>query len=269
VVVWSEGAIPVSANELLDPAGGEAAIRAALRPGQTLLLGAYRAAGEAARPQYFNSLIAVRAELLGLRVTGVYDKHRLVPFGEFLPAEPVLEALGFKSLAHLGDGFTHGPPPAPLALPGVPAVQPLICYESLFPDLVRDAVRRGPERPRWIVNVSNDAWFGVTSGPVQHLNQAAYRAIEQGLPIVRATPTGISAVIDAYGRIPEASRLDFGQMAVIDAALPPPLNPTTYGRMGEAFLAVFLALSIFTMRRGVSSRLRDLTVTMQGLVRHD
>ncbi len=264
IVVWSEGAVPISANELLAPQSWtEAAIRRTLRPGQTLLLGAYRADGNPDRPIYFNSLIAVRAGPAGLTVTGVYDKYRLVPFGEYLPAEQILQPLGFKDLTHIGDSFTAGAVPRPITPAGLPAVQPLICYESLFPDLVRDAVRRGPVRPRWIVNVSNDAWFGVTSGPLQHLNQASYRAIEEGLPIVRATPTGVSAVIDAYGRVPPDLQLGFGRKGVIDASLPAPLDhATTYGGVGEGPLAALLLLSLFTMRRGISTRGRTMAVTM-------
>jgi apolipoprotein N-acyltransferase len=259
IVVWSEGAVPASANELLDPGLGPAqAIRASMHTGETLLLGAYRAAGDPARPTYYNSLIAARATPQGLQVTGVYDKHRLVPFGEYLPAERLLTAIGFKSLAHLGESYAAGPPPRPLSPAGVPEVQPLICYESLFPDLVRGAVNAGPRRPRWIVNVSNDAWFGVTSGPIQHLNQASYRAIEQGLPIVRATPTGVSAVIDAYGRVADDARLGFGRMAVIDAPLPPAAQPTPYARFGEAFLAVFLLGSGLILIKGISRQTRNL-----------
>ncbi len=246
IVVWSEGAVPMAANDMLAPGSPTAAaIAAALHPGETLLTGTYRVAGSLDRPIYFNSLVAVRrAARGGLEVTGVYDKHRLVPFGEYLPAESLLTPLGFKDLTHIGDSFTAGPPPAPIAPAGAPVVQPLICYEALFPDLVRDAVRRGPARPSWIVNVSNDAWFGVTSGPLQHLNLASYRAIEEGLPIIRATPTGVSAVIDAYGRIPNDESLDFGKMAVIDARLPPALAGTTFRRFGDASLGLFLLASL-------------------------
>ena len=123
-------------------------------------------------------------------------------------------------------------------------MQPLICYESLFPDLVRAAVNSGPTRPRWIVNVSNDSWFGVTSGPLQHLNQAGYRAIEEGLPIVRATPTGMSAIVDAYGNIQPGQSLGLGKSGVIDGALPRALPITTYGRAGDWTTAGLLLLSL-------------------------
>ncbi len=263
IVVWSEGAVPLSANELLAPAAPTRdALAAALGPGQTLLLGSYRVTGTFEKPIYFNSLIAIRATRQGLAVTGVYDKYRLVPFGEYLPAESLLSPLGFKDLTHIGDSFTAGPPPQPIAPAGAPAVQPLICYESLFPDMVRDAIRRGPVRPSWIVNVSNDAWFGVTSGPLQHLNLASFRAIETGLPIVRATPTGVSAVVDAYGRIVPGARLGFGRMGVIDSELPPALQLTTYGLLGDSPLAAALILTLLTVRRSFWSRLPKLLVAI-------
>ncbi len=261
IIVWSEGAIPASANDLLAPGSWTAeAIRAALAPDRTLLFGAYRAAGNPDHPLYYNSLIAVRAAPVGLQITGVYDKYRLVPFGEYLPAEQVLEPLGFKDLTHIADSFTGGPPPSPMRPAGVPPVQPLICYESLFPDLVRDAVRRGPVRPSWIVNVSNDAWFGVTSGPLQHLNQASYRAIEEGLPIVRATPNGVSAVINAYGRFAPEAKLALRERGVIDLALPSSLKNTTYGRLGDAPLALFLLLSLLGCHRVILSRSEGMSV---------
>ena len=263
IVVWSEGAVPVSMNELLQRGGpGEAAILQAMRPGQSLVMGTYRFEGGEFDPRYFNSLVVVRDEAGRLRLTAVYDKYRLVPFGEYLPAEAVLAPLGFKDLTHIGDSYTHGPPPRPVYPEGAPAAQPLICYESLFPDLVRDAIRRGPQRPRWIVNVSNDSWFGVTSGPVQHLNQASYRAIEEGLPIVRATPTGVSGVIDAYGRILKLSRIDFGHAAFADARLPPAVNVTTYARVGDAALVAGLFLSLLSLAARIWSCLCSLTVEL-------
>jgi apolipoprotein N-acyltransferase len=242
IVVWPEGALPDSANSVLAPGSWtEAAIAAALQPGQSLLMGSYRIAPGPARPVYYNSLVALRAEPGGLRVTGIYDKHRLVPFGEYLPAEKLLTPLGVKDLTHIGDSFTAGPRPEPIQPDGVPRVQPLICYESLFPGLAADGEGA---RPRWIVNVSNDAWFGVTSGPWQHLNLASYRAIEQGLPIVRATPTGVSAIIDALGRTDPGLRLGSERIGVIDAALPPELKPTLYSRWGDVPFGILLILSV-------------------------
>jgi apolipoprotein N-acyltransferase len=259
IVVWPEGALPDSANSVLAPGSWtEAAITAALQPGQSLLMGSYRIAPGPRRPIYFNSLVALRAEPAGLRVTGVYDKHRLVPFGEYLPAEKLLTPLGFKDLTHVGDSFTAGPRPAPISPAGVPRVQPLICYESLFPGLAADG--DGP-RPRWIVNVSNDAWFGVTSGPWQHLNLASYRAIEQGLPIVRATPTGVSAIIDGFGRTAPGLRLGSDRIGVIDAPLPPELKPTLYSRWGDIPFWILLFLSVSATLLNLRLEKRQISVT--------
>jgi apolipoprotein N-acyltransferase len=144
--------------------------------------------------------------------------------------------------------FSPGPRPRSLTLAGLPEVQPLICYESLFPGFVG---RSGGAT--WIANVSNDAWFGRTSGPLQHLNLASYRAIETGLPVVRATPTGVSAVIDPWGRIVGDKRLDPGESGVIDAALPAPLGVTLYARVGDlpllAGLLACLAAALVPARR--------------------
>ena len=140
-------------------------------------------------------------------------------------------------------------------------MQPLICYESLFPDLVRAAVNSGPTRPRWIVNVSNDSWFGVTSGPLQHLNQASYRAIEEGLPIVRATPTGVSAIIDAYGNIQAGEALGLRKSGTIDGRLPPALPTTTYGRVGDITTAGLLLVSLLAGLGPLAARVRRRAMT--------
>lgn len=246
LVIWPEGALPAVINDLLAPGSPYVGrLAAALQPGQTVLMGANRAGlGAEGGVDYFNSLVAIRRDVDGLRVTGVYDKHRLVPFGEYLPLGDLATRLGIRSLVHMPEDFTAGPPPKPIAGPGLPAVQPLICYEALFPGFTRAASRRAGVRPEWILNVSNDAWFGVTSGPLQHLNLASYRAIEEGLPIVRSTPTGVSAVIDAYGRSRPQDRLGLGQLGVIDARLQPKAPPTPYNRHGDAGFAFMLLVSI-------------------------
>jgi apolipoprotein N-acyltransferase len=245
IVVWPEGALPAVIDELLAPGSAYGpALRDAIDPGQTLMMGANRAQlkpdGQVA---YYNSLVAFRREADGLRVTGIYDKHRLVPFGEYMPLGAIATKVGFRSLVHMPDDFSAGPPPKPLTPLGVPIVQPLICYEALFPGFTRAAAERAGRRPAWILNISNDAWFGATSGPLQHLNLASYRAIEEGLPIVRATPTGVSAVIDAYGRIMPGARLGLGALGVIDARLPAALAPTAYDRFGELPFLLMLLLS--------------------------
>lgn len=234
LIIWPEGALPASANDVFAPGAPEAmAIARAVQPGQSLILGLGRgeadpSAREGAR--YFNSLFALTDQGgEGLRVSAVYDKYRLVPFGEYLPAGGVMSALGVRALTHMPLDFSHGPKPAPIDIPGVPRAQPLICYESLYPGFTPGAAGR----PGWIVNISNDAWFGRTSGPVQHLNLASYRAIETGLPVVRSTPTGVSAMIDPWGRVIDGQRLDPGESGVIDARLPAPTGVTLYGRVGD------------------------------------
>jgi len=246
VVVWPEGALPAVIDDLIAPNSPFGPLlRDIVAPGQTLMMGANRAEPKPGGVgyAYFNSLVAFRREGDGLRVTGVYDKHHLVPFGEYMPLGEIATKVGFRSLVHMPDDFTAGRPPRPLAPAGVPTVQPLICYEALFPGFTRDAARRAGERPAWILNVSNDAWFGVTSGPLQHLNMASYRAIEEGLPIVRSTPTGVSAVGDAFGRVQPGARLGLGALGVIDARLPPALPPTLYVRFGDLPFALLLLLS--------------------------
>jgi apolipoprotein N-acyltransferase len=245
VVVWPEGALPAVIDDLLSPGSIYAErLTMALAPGQTLMMGANRAG---LRPDgefdYFNALVALRREPGGLKVTGLYDKYRLVPFGEFLPLGGWATRLGVRSLVHMPEDFSAGPLPRPITPEGLPPVQPLICYEALFPGMTRQAAQRAGRRPAWIVNVSNDAWFGVTSGPPQHLNLASYRAIEEGLPIVRATPTGVSAVIDAFGRTLPGARLGLTKAGIIDARLPAALEPTPYDRFGDLFFAGMLLVS--------------------------
>jgi apolipoprotein N-acyltransferase len=136
-----------------------------------------------------------------------------------------------------------GPPPRPLVLPGLPVIQPLICYESLYPGFTRAGARASGRAPDLIINVSNDAWFGATTGPLQHLNLASYRAIEEGVPMVRATPTGVSAMIDPFGRPVPGQSLGQGGRGVVDARLPRRLAPTGYRLWGEWPFLMFLCLS--------------------------
>lgn len=261
IVIWPEGALPAATNDYLAPGTWvRQAIIDSLHPGQLLLIGGYRYEGAIQAPVYYNSLIALRRTADDLEVVGVYDKHRLVPFGEYLPAERFLTLIGFKSLAHLGDGFATGPRPAPLRIAPDLLVQPLICYESLFPGLAKS-----DPNVRVLINVSNDAWFGVTSGPLQHLNLASYRAIESAKPILRATPTGVSAVIDARGRIVPGARLDLGKSGVIDAPIPGKGEVTPFENFGNlAFLALLLTSAVASarLRAGKSfssiARLQDL-----------
>jgi apolipoprotein N-acyltransferase len=246
IVIWPEGAIPAALEDYLAPGTWtQDTIAGALAPSQTLILGGYRFGSSAGgAPVTFNSLAVLRKVDDELQVTGFYDKFRLVPFGEFMPFDSIATRWGIKQFVHVGDGFTPGPRPRPLALNGLPTVQPLICYESLFPGFTREGAEVTGVRPAWIANISNDAWFGTGSGPRQHLNIASYRAIEEGLPMVRATPTGISAIIDAYGRVVKGKRLGLGAYGVIDGPLPPALRPTLYDHLGDVPLFLMLIVSL-------------------------
>ena len=250
IVIWPEGAIPDAMEDYLAPGTWtREAIQGALTPGQILILGGYRIGNDAVDPPViFNSLAAFRRTAGGLTFAGLYDKFRLVPFGEFIPFDRFASQIGFKTMVHVGDGFTPGPRPRPLRLPGLPAFQPLICYEGLYPGFTREGAMAAGFRPAWIVNISNDAWFGTTSGPWQHLNIASYRAIEEGLPMARATPTGVSAMIDAFGRIAPGARLGQGAFGVIDAPMPPALPPTLYDRLGDLPFWLMLAISLIGVR---------------------
>ncbi|HLK24619.1 MAG TPA: apolipoprotein N-acyltransferase [Caulobacteraceae bacterium] len=251
IVVWPERAIPGEFDSYLAPGTWTRdAITAALKPGQILITGGYRSAvapAGAYAPEglvYFNSLLAIRNDPGGLQPLARYDKYRLVPFGEYMPLARYVRPLHIEEIVHVGDGFSHGPPPRAIELDGAPPVQPLICYEALYPGFTRSGAIASGVRPAWIVNVSDDAWFGGTYGPIQHLNLASYRAIEEGLPMVRATPTGVSAVVDAYGRSPARLRLPQGRAGVIDALLPPALPPTAFDRWGEGPFVLMLLGSL-------------------------
>lgn len=233
LLIWPEAAVP----DLLDEMPAlRRRLGAALGEGDLMLIGALKAIR---RPD--GRAIAARNSLFVLDSDGAilarYDKKRLVPFGEFLPFRGVLEAVGLARLAPGTLDFWPGPGPRTLALPGFAPVGPLICYEVIF---AGSTVDRG-NRPRWLLNVSNDAWFA-GAGAAMHLAQARLRSIEQGLPMARATPTGISAVIDPRGRVLRSLRR--GEAGVIDVRLPAPLPPTIFGRAGDvAFLLLALVLA--------------------------
>jgi apolipoprotein N-acyltransferase len=233
-VIWPEAAMPFLP---LDYPDVRAAIGRALPAGTFLIAGALRA--EPALPgsprprRIFNSIL-VFGEAGSL--VGLYDKIHLVPFGEYLPLQSLLEAIGLQQLTRLRGGFDVGVTPRPLLhVPRLPPAVPLICYEAIFPA----AVVQGDERPAVILNVTNDGWFGDTTGPRQHLHQTRVRAVEEGLPIIRAANNGISAVVDGYGRV--LARLDLNTRGTIDTALPVALPPPPYARLGDmVFIALWL-----------------------------
>jgi apolipoprotein N-acyltransferase len=167
----------------------------------------------------------------------------LVPFGEYLPFQTVLEKFGLQQLTKQAGGFLSGDRRRAMDLAGAPKMLPLICYEAIFPDT---AVPDG-ERPGWLVNVTNDGWFGISSGPYQHFQQARVLAIAEGLPLVRAANTGISAVIDPVGRI--TNELPLGIEGVFDARLPTALDKTIYVKFGDVALILFLVVSLIAIGR--------------------
>ncbi|PID36109.1 MAG: apolipoprotein N-acyltransferase [Rhodobacterales bacterium] len=221
LVVWPETALPSllgHAPEL------EARVRAAA--GVPVIVGTRRMQGT----RFYNSMALLGSEQ-------VYDKRHTVPFGEYVPFGDALGRLGIRGLAvRDGFGYSSGQGAALMDLPGgLGRALPLICYEAIFPrDLAAFAGRAD-----WILQATNDAWFGTRSGPQQHLAQARFRAIEQGLPFLRAANTGISAVIDARGRV--LAHLPLNTAGHLDAALPGALPPTLFSRWGNAPLLVLLA----------------------------
>lgn len=164
-----------------------------------------------------------------------YDKHHLVPFGEYIPFRRFLNLTPIAAgISGIGD-FVPGPGPRTLKIGAHPSFSPLICYEVIFPGEVADR----KDRPDWLVNVTNDAWYGRTAGPYQHLESARLRAVEEGLPLARAANTGMSALIDPMGRI--VARLDLNEADAIDEKLPAPLSPTPYTRLGDLPFWILLA----------------------------
>ncbi len=244
ILIWPESAFPFF---LAREGDAMAQIAELLPKGTVLITGAVRAPdappGAPIRRAY-NSIYLIGDDG---GILSVYDKLHLVPFGEYLPFQHLMEKLGFEQLTRLRGGFIPGRRRHTIAPPHAPRALPLICYEAIFPG---DAATRD-ERPGWIVNLTNDGWFGISTGPYQHLQQARLRAVEQGLPLVRAANTGISAVIDPAGRI--VARLGLGQEGVLDARLPAALAPTLYARTGNAPVFVFIAIvvAVVVRRRAV------------------
>ncbi|MFL5258887.1 MAG: apolipoprotein N-acyltransferase [Hyphomicrobiales bacterium] len=232
-VIWPESAVPIYLAE------NEAALERIddlLPDGTTLITGALRRdpvkVDTEGRPEVYNSILGFGSDA---NVVAVYDKWRLVPGGEFLPFGSILEPLGFRKVVTVPGSFAAGNGPKTVDLPGAPPAGMLICYEAIFPDRLINESRR----PQWLINVTNDGWFGKSTGPYQHLAQARMRAIEQGLPLVRAANTGVSAIIDAKGRV--LTKIELGQRGVLDSALPAALPSTPYSRYGDWLLLALLA----------------------------
>jgi apolipoprotein N-acyltransferase len=247
-LIWPESAFPFLLAR--DPKA-LAEIADLLHGGATLITGAARLAepmpGDR-RAHYFNAIQVVDSHGALL---DRYDKIHLVPFGEYLPWAEVLDRLGITQFVHFPGGFDAGAGAPLLHAPGLPDALPLICYEAVFPQDIGDVFRPSGSRPAWMLNLTDDAWFGLTPGPYQHFAQARLQTIERGLPLVRAANGGISAVVDGLGRV--IAQLPLGVENVLDSPLPAPRPPTFFSRFGAlaplSMLAVLLAASVLFKRR--------------------
>ena len=249
-LIWPESAFPFFLAREPDVL---AQIAAFVPQGTVLITGAARPAE--ARPgrnelRAYNSIYVIDHD--GSILT-IYDKVHLVPFGEYLPFQDLLESFGLIQLTKVQGGFVSGDRRRAINIPRAPAAVPLICYEIVFPGNV---VPRGGERPGWLLNLTNDGWFGRSTGPYQHFQQSRMRAIEEGLPVVRAANTGISAVVDPLGRV--VALLPLGAEGVLDSFLPRAIDATNYAKGGDG-LAAILTLAIFTyvIRQRLRRRRRE------------
>lgn len=245
VVIWPETAMPflygdntMALQSIADAAG----------PNTELIAGIQRRE----QGRFYNSLLYHDASG---GIVELYDKHHLVPFGEYMPLSWVLDRFGIFGLAARDTGgYSAGPGPRVITGRNLPDFQPLICYEAIFP---RDARLRG-QRPGWILHITNDAWFGTYQGPYQHLTQTRARAIEQGLPVARAANTGISAMIGPRGRV--LSHMPLGEHGALTARLPEPLPPTLFSWLGSwptVLLWLFLGATAGIHRWRVSAETKD------------
>ena len=254
-VIWPEAAMPFLP---LEHPEALTAIGDMLPPGRQLITGALRRAslsdanGKTAGASGYNSIMVFKDDG-GLAAT--YDKIHLVPFGEYLPLSGVLGALGLSQLAHGPGAFSAGAEPRPLmAIAGLPPAAGLICYEVLFPG----AIIRTTQRPGVLLNVTNDGWFGTSIGPPAHFHQSRVRAVEEGVPLVRAANNGISGVIDAYGRVIQS--LGLNVRGVADSPLPVALAWTWYAFIGDYALLIFAILALTLATKTVPNGTRRRAV---------
>ncbi len=233
LVVWPESAVPFL---LTQEPGALTSIGKVLGDNDQLVTGAVRSEGGLHGPLYFNSVYTIKSSGT---VAGVYDKVRLVPFGEYLPMKSLIERLGITIFTMAGLGFEPGYQQRVLSAPKGYNFIPLVCYEAIFPARYNG----GTNSVSFLLNVTNDAWFGFTPGPYQHFLQARLRAVETGLPMIRAANTGVSAVIDGKGRVVE--ELKIFEKGVIDSKLPARLGNTLYAIYGDIptiFISIFIVV---------------------------
>ena len=237
-LVWPEAAMPffpLETPEALD------VLATVIPPGTTLITGALRhdpkpTLGTAISPatRTLNSILVLDDQA---KLVGAYDKIKLVPFGEYVPFDSLLSAIGIQKLTHGRGSFAEGVSPRPLfTVPALPPALGLVCYEALFPG----EIVQGAARPGVLINVTNDGWFGNTTGPYQHYFQSRVRAVEEGVPLIRAANNGISAVVDPYGR--PLQTLGLNVRGVIDSPLPEALPPPLYAKVGDWALVLVLVL---------------------------
>lgn len=245
LLVWPETAFPFILTERPDALS---ALGAMIPPGTVLAAGAVRIEPPAPgrrRELAFNSVYVV--DDTGA-IAAAADKRHLVPFGEYLPFREFAESLGLEQVVQTPGGFEAGTSAVLLDAGKAGKFLPLVCYEAIFP---REAFRSVP-RPDFVVNVTNDAWFGMTPGPYQHWRQAVVRGVEEGLPVVRAANDGISSVSGPLGRVVE--KVPLGVRGVIDSELPAAISPTLFSRLGNtlflAILALFFAISVWPAMPG-------------------
>lgn len=254
-VIWPEGAVP---GLMFEDDGLMAALDELFNSGEgtppvfiTETLREERRPGKL-NPRYYNSAAALTfSPEAPPKQTSFYDKRKLVPFGEHIPGGEFVESLGFKTLstamASISPARTKNVP----EIPGLPPVSIQICYEIIFPGFTPKTLDPSGKNPEWILNLSNDAWYGNSSGPQQHINQAGFRAIEEGLPVIRSTSGGISGVIDSYGRI--NVKLGVLDNSVLDARLPSILTKNAYNRSFNGIMALIISLILISCCWGLQS----------------
>ena len=240
LIVWPETAVPV----LLESGQSTLSHVSTAARGAPVVLGLQRSEGA----RYFNTAVLLGADG---QAVATYDKHHLVPFGEYLPFGDLLARLGLRGFAARdGNGYSAGPGPALMDVPGLGVVLPLICYEAVFPRNIAQA----PTRPDVMLLITNDAWFGEVSGPYQHLAQAQLRSVEFGLPMIRVANTGVSAMIDSRGTV--TAHIALGEAGWRDAALPMAAPPTVYARIGDLPIIVLMLLAIASAAMRNTKKLR-------------
>ena len=234
IVIWPESPLPIP---LAEEVAAQQHIAKILKKDGYFIGGTLQQSfTKEGKVKIWNSLIVLNQEG---KITHIYDKHLLVPFGEFVPFRSILPS-GIVKITSGDTDFSRGKGPETVTIPPYPPFSPLICFEAIFSGKV---IAKGSPRPRWLLNITNDAWFGQTSGPYQHLQLARMRSIEEGLPLIRAANTGISIVFDSFGV--EIKRLGLDKRGVLDVKLPPALKePTIFAKYGSL---IYIGLMVFVL----------------------